>query len=353
MSESSSSQVPTQSFETKKCSYCKKIKSKADFHHLRSDDPLYKHGTYNMCFEEHSKRRHEKKAKTDTYLNLTVPTIGISISNVTNTYQVDDSLEVYDDHEPTSEANPEFANAIQIEEIEKNITTTQDDEYNDLDLEDGSLDLKKVKESFAQLTKILILPLESGSGYYWNIHKLCLNLKRKAFTGCATAYLYCASCDDQIWQRQDNQEVKRGFKILTHFDNNFVHALGFITPLFSRIGVENITEIVIDSTFKTNQKQFELFVVNANCRGYSMPLAYLYLLVLHNPEVIYHYLEDGITTRIQVLKHFFFGLRQEGLLPSFVLLDKDAGEILAVGEAWFWKTNIQLCYWHLENAISK
>lgn len=40
------------------------------------------------------------------------------------------------------------------------------------------------------------------------------------------------------------------------------------------------------------------------------------------------------------------------LLPSFVLLDKDAGEILAVSEIW-WNSNIQLCYWHLENAISK
>ncbi|CAG8590457.1 3938_t:CDS:2, partial [Racocetra fulgida] len=221
MSKSSSSQVSTQSSETKKCFYCKKIKSKADFCRLRSDDLLYEHGTCNMCFEERSKRRHEKKAKTDTYLNLTVPTIGTSISNVTNTYQVDDSLEVYDDREPTSEANPEFANVIQIEEIEENITTIQDDEYNgdnntlsycldelgqDLDLEDGSLDLKKVKKSFAQITKILILPLKSGSRYYWNIYKLCLNLKRKAFTGRATAYLYCALRDDRIWQRQDNQE---------------------------------------------------------------------------------------------------------------------------------------------------
>ncbi|CAG8761934.1 10068_t:CDS:1, partial [Racocetra fulgida] len=139
-------------------------------------------------------------------------------------------LDVYNDYEPTSEASSffdEFANAIQIEEIEEN-TTIQDNEYNsnnnmlsccldevenfvtiqfqnaelsdeptkfefeiELDLElldiiklgqnfkNEPLDLKNIKDNFLQLIKILILLLESGSEYYWNVYKLCLNLKKK------------------------------------------------------------------------------------------------------------------------------------------------------------------------------
>ena|SRR5437868_7908073 len=128
--------------------------------------------------------------------------------------------------------------------------------------------------------------------------------------------------------------MARGFEILTYYDNNFIRALGFTTPLLNRIGVENINEIVIDSTFKTNQEKFELFVVNANCGGYGMPLAYLYLLVSSNLEIVNYYPEDGIVSRAQAIQKFFISLRQKGLLPSFVLTDKDAGEILAVSEIW-------------------
>ena len=39
--------------------------------------------------------------------------------------------------------------------------------------------------------------------------------------------------------------------------------------------------------------------------------------------------------------------------PVFVLVDKDAGEISAVSEAWSHIANIKLCYWHLEHAISR
>ncbi|CAG8491938.1 12120_t:CDS:1 [Cetraspora pellucida] len=159
---------------------------------------------------------------------------------------------------------------------------------------------------------------------------------------------YITNQDNQLLSSktylEQSELMARGFKIISYFDNHFVRALGFIIPLFNRIGAQNINEIVIDSTFKTNQKRFELFVVNANCGGYGMPLAYLYLLTSSNLETVHHYPSDGITTRVQVLQRFFASLRQEGLLPSFVLLDKDAGEISAVSEAWSWATNLQLCY---------
>ncbi|CAG8812934.1 3744_t:CDS:1, partial [Racocetra fulgida] len=77
------------------------------------------------------------------------------------------------------------------------------------DLETNLLNLEKIKSSFAQLTKILTLPLESGSGYYWRGLNLYLNQKKKEFIGCATAYLQCASREDRKWQRPDNQDIKR------------------------------------------------------------------------------------------------------------------------------------------------
>ncbi|CAG8833497.1 13483_t:CDS:1, partial [Cetraspora pellucida] len=48
--------------------------------------------------------------------------------------------------------------------------------------------------------------------------------------------------------------IEKGFKVLTYIENDFVRALGFLTPLFRQVGVENATEIIIDSTFKTNQE---------------------------------------------------------------------------------------------------
>ena len=41
------------------------------------------------------------------------------------------------------------------------------------------------------------------------------------------------------------------------------------------------------------------------------------------------------------------------MLLTFVLIDKNAGEISAIKEAWLWTANLQLCYWHLEHAINR
>ncbi|RGB22410.1 hypothetical protein C1646_776135 [Rhizophagus diaphanus] len=111
-------------------------------------------------------------------------------------------------------------------------------------------------------------------------------------------------------------------------------ALGFTTPLLHHIDVTNIKEITVDSTFKTNQKQFELFVVNANCGGYEMPIAYLYLLICDGMVEAYNDPKNQVNTRVQVLHKFFANLRNEKLLPSFVLVDKDARQISAIEKAW-------------------
>lgn len=107
--------------------------------------------------------------------------------------------------------------------------------------------------------------------------------------------------------------------------------------MFGIIGAEDVTEVIIDSTFKTNQERFELFVVNANCGGYGMPIAYLYLCTYDGTEEARLNPENETQTRVAVLRKFFSSLRREGLKPVFALLDKDAGEISAVSEAWSWK----------------
>ena len=126
---------------------------------------------------------------------------------------------------------------------------------------------------------------------------------------------------------QQSEFIEKGFKIVVYIENDFVRALGFITPLWEEIGINNVTEIVIDSTFKTNQERFELFAVNANCGGYGMPIAYLYLCTYDGTEELRHVPRNEIQTRVGTLESFFVGLRQEGLMPVFVLLDKDSGEI--------------------------
>ncbi|CAG8794974.1 12405_t:CDS:2, partial [Cetraspora pellucida] len=46
----------------------------------------------------------------------------------------------------------------------------------------------------------------------------------------------------------------KGFKVLNYLENNFVQALGFLTPLFKLVGINEATKIIVDSTFKTNQE---------------------------------------------------------------------------------------------------
>ncbi|CAG8817509.1 31314_t:CDS:2, partial [Gigaspora margarita] len=125
-------------------------------------------------------------------------------------------------------------------------------------------------------------------------------------------------------------EEQQGFKVVYYVENNFVRALGFTTPLLDCIGIKNIKEVVIDSTFKTNQERFELFVVNANCGEYGMLLVYLFFLICDGTEESYNNdLENIICTCVQALHEFFNNLQNEVLFLTFVLLDKDARKISA------------------------
>ena len=148
-------------------------------------------------------------------------------------------------------------------------------------------------------------------------------------------------------QRRDL--IDAGYKLILHIENDFVRALGFITPFMNN----SINELVLDSTFKTNQEKFELFALIVNCGGFGMPLAYLYLDTFTASEDLLQNPINNVNNRVMALTVFFQSIRAEQILPSFILLDKDMGQIAAVQEAWSWTTNIQLCLWHLERAIDR
>jgi len=82
-----------------------------------------------------------------------------------------------------------------------------------------------------------------------------------------------------------------------------------------------------------------------------MPLAYLYLDTFTASEDLLQNPINNVNNRVMALTVFFQSIRAEQILPSFILLDKDMGQIAAVQEAWSWTANIQLCLWHVERAI--
>ncbi|CAG8713106.1 693_t:CDS:2, partial [Cetraspora pellucida] len=88
------------------------------------------------------------------------------------------------------------------EDLINTITLTQQDLVN-------TNDLKIIKGRFNQLAKILIIPLDSGSGYYWEIRKIWLKSHKKKFIGSATVYLSCTMQDDRAWIKPNNQIPKQ------------------------------------------------------------------------------------------------------------------------------------------------
>ncbi|CAB5305488.1 unnamed protein product [Rhizophagus irregularis] len=505
MNKENSKKVPN--FNEKICTRYSCKKKKADFCRSRGINQQNEYSTCNKCYERRKNTRKEidpisrKKLKLEDGLIVNTPVphqTNIDSSRIPFTHLTNLELDniTQDQHNDNiDECNDEMDGLLYgLSEIQEIISKRFQDAENlnepvkltfEIELDSRLVectfpefqpdisDIKAIKENFHQLANILILPLEYGSGYYWEIRKIHLITNKKKFTGCAMIYLGCTQREDRQWQRPENLPVKRrseahapinryscmgnivltidpqqqhilvqgshqqahehpqyrkvafpeaakqwiqnnikynlrnpelykrlqyhelidaqihtkeqvyywasvfskdtyifnsenqllsakeylkeklNFKTIYYLENDFIKALGFTTPLLNRIGITNLKEIIVDSTFKTNQERFELFVVNANCGGYGMPIAYLYLLTCNGTTDAYNDPKNQVNTRVQALCEFFTSLRNEGLLPTFVLIDKDAGEISAIEEAWSWTVNLQLCYWHLEHAIER
>ncbi|CAG8552918.1 12818_t:CDS:2 [Cetraspora pellucida] len=76
---------------------------------------------------------------------------------------------------------------------------------------------------------------------------------------------YITNVENQVKSAKnylEQEKLRNKFKVIQYKENDFVHSLGFVTPFLKDLqNLQNITEIIIDSTFKTNQECFELFVL--------------------------------------------------------------------------------------------
>ncbi|CAG8752075.1 15958_t:CDS:2 [Gigaspora margarita] len=239
------------------------------------------------------------------------------------------------------------------------------------EFEDELIDNFQVLNSDAEfkirkLCPFFLMPIESRYHYYWEIRKIYVhknNLEK------ASIYLGCAQREDRKHKCLPNQLVKRISKIrppinqysckeniVIHIDLNMHQAKIEIQHLISHehptYQKADINEIIVDSTYKTNQQKFELFVVLVNYGGHGVPFAYLYIDTFPAPKDLLQNPKNIIHLRLKVLREFFSTLKSEGVLPVFVLIDKDADQIAVAQEAWSGKIKIYLCLWHVKHAIT-
>ncbi|GET03347.1 hypothetical protein GLOIN_2v1847703 [Rhizophagus clarus] len=409
---------------------------KADFCRSHGNNPKYEHSTCNKCYERRKNTRKEidsisrKKIKLEANLNTPVQNISAILSQ---TNKINMNLELGDN----SSEKHKFCNITEEEYDNDNVNEYNDDadgllyslsevqeiiskqfqraeELNEpaklafeikLDsrlvecifpeYQPDICDLETINKNFQQLVNVLILPLEYGSGYYWEMRQIHLITRKKQrvlvqgsheqanehpqyrkvvflaaakqwiqdnvkfhlhnsevykrlqlhklidaqihtkeqvyyWTSIFSKHTYMFNFENQLISTKEYLERQQFFKIIYYLENDFIKALGFTIPLINHIGITNIKEIIVDSTFKINQECFELFAINANYEGYGMPIAYLYLLTCDSTAEAYNDPKNQINTRVQILHEFFISLRNERLLLTFVLIDKDAGETLAI-----------------------
>ena len=72
-------------------------------------------------------------------------------------------------------------------------------------------DRKAIKDKFRELSKFLIWPIESASGYYWEICNIYLCTRHKQLTHSAKMYLGCMMREDRAWQRPEETTIARDF----------------------------------------------------------------------------------------------------------------------------------------------
>ncbi|CAG8803724.1 26859_t:CDS:2 [Gigaspora margarita] len=398
---------------TETCTHCGKLKPIAEFTRMNGSR-MAVNASCNACSDRDKRYQANKKAKS---INENIQSLPLNENNSVDVDSIENSSNdlLYNIHDIEELINIKFGDSKEKDEpvkfsvivklkrelVHERIMSPEADQHEDAE--------------FHKVINTLLLPLQAGSGYYWELR-------------CATAHLECTQRIDRQHKCQDDQPIKRvrevptierypcdgnivvkidlceqeakinfkhliahehptyreinlpknalyitdvenqlkslmnfieqselintGYKVICYQDNDFVRSLGFVTPFLRIIKNNNISEIVIDSIFKTNQEKFELFAVNINCGGYGVPLAYLYLDTYIVSEEQHLNLNNIVHSRVGALTEFFISLYNEGVLLAFVLLDKDSREINAVQKAWP-KSIIQLCLWHVKHAIER
>ena len=90
--------------------------------------------------------------------------------------------------------------------IEFSVTIELSDEFVEGALS-NEIDRNNVsKEGFRHIIDTLLISIQAGSQYYWELKRLYLNTKAD---GCAGAYLYCSQRIERQHKRPDDQPVKR------------------------------------------------------------------------------------------------------------------------------------------------
>ncbi|CAG8578919.1 6817_t:CDS:1 [Cetraspora pellucida] len=70
-------------------------------------------------------------------------------------------------------------------------------------------DQNEEAEKFHKIINIMIVPLQTESGYYWELQYLYVNKKNGQYIGCATAHLGCTQKLERKYKKPDEQPVKR------------------------------------------------------------------------------------------------------------------------------------------------
>ncbi|EAU90664.2 hypothetical protein CC1G_03933 [Coprinopsis cinerea okayama7 len=106
----------------------------------------------------------------------------------------------------------------------------------------------------------------------------------------------------------------------------------------------SIVEIGMDATYNTNSKHLELYSIMAEYDNAGYPLCYCLLTTATAIDQ---------KKRTKSLASFASACKKMyGVEPTFAHLDKDMAEIGCVKEVWP-KAKTNICWWHLDRAVSK
>ncbi|CAG8698050.1 33838_t:CDS:2 [Gigaspora margarita] len=268
----------------KDCSGCEKSKSISEFTSQHED-------------KQNRLNRLDKKLNVDKQVdslnNILVETENYEIANIENELVNEEALLLELDFEELLLPELDYENMLLPELDHKEMLPSELDQ-------DEMLSLELDKKFYKQLCNknLVNLALHTYQQVYYWAHK---SSRKLYVTDVANHVKFAINFLEQ------KELVDAGYKVIHFLENNFVHSLGFATPFLCKIK-DYISEIIIDSTFKTNQEQFELFVVNANCSGYGVPLAYLYVdtysaleEILSDPNNIVHTRVDAQDTNLEFM----------------------------------------------------
>ncbi|CAG8527348.1 11273_t:CDS:1, partial [Cetraspora pellucida] len=64
-------------------------------------------------------------------------------------------------------------------------------------------------ENFRKIIDVLVMPLQTGSEYYWKHQNLYINKKNSQYIGCAMAHLGCTQKLERKYTKSNEQLIKR------------------------------------------------------------------------------------------------------------------------------------------------